>query len=276
MAIYNLSLTSVTDALISAQARGVKVRLVMESQSISRNQPQRLIQAGIPIHGDEREGLMHNKFTIIDRQDVWMGSMNYTSTSFYKDFNNLVHLPSSEAAQDYTTEFNEMFDDNLFGSDTRAATPYPLLTIGDVQVEIYFSPDDGVADQVIEEIRSARTSIDFLAYSFTSNDIADAVRERAAAGVQVRGVFDEEQVTSNTGGEYDALRQAGISVRRDGISGLMHSKVFIIDGKTVITGSYNFSSNAERVNDENLVILHDPSLGEQYTQNFEAIYANAK
>jgi phosphatidylserine/phosphatidylglycerophosphate/cardiolipin synthase-like enzyme len=275
MAIYNISLENVVNALISAHQRGVKVRLVMESEAMDKKQPARLRASGIPIIGDQREGLMHNKFTVIDRKEVWTGSMNYTSTSAYMDFNNLVRLTSPEAAQDYTVEFEEMFTDNLFGPDTRTATPYPSVNIGGSIVNIYFSPDDGVAEKIVSSIRGAKESVDFLAYSFTSNEISAALLERARAGVAIRGVFDESQVETNTGGEYSPLKKAGINVHLDGIPGLMHSKVFIIDHKIIITGSYNFSSSAEHVNDENLIIIHDPKVASAFTANFETVFSTS-
>lgn len=276
VAIYNLSIPGLVDALIAADERGVAVRMVMDSDVLENDVPQRLTIAGIPIRGDRREGLMHNKFMVIDRQEVYTGSMNFTNASSYRDYNNLVRLRSSRAAQNYTVEFEEMFLEDLFGPDDRAATPYPQVTINGIPVEIYFSPDDGVADQIIAEIEAAASAIDFMAYAFTSDDIADALRAANARGVTVRGVFDDSQVASNTGGEYENLRRAGLQVRKDGIEGLMHHKVFIIDTTTVITGSYNFSASAENRNDENVLIIHDQAFAAQFQQNFEGVYAGAQ
>jgi phosphatidylserine/phosphatidylglycerophosphate/cardiolipin synthase-like enzyme len=276
MAIYNLTLDSIGQALIRAKGRGVKVRLVEESESLDKSLPQSLIKAGIPIIGDNREGLMHNKFTVIDNQEVFTGSPNYTSTSFYNDFNNLVRIRSQRVAKDYMVEFEEMFNENLFGPDGRAVTPYPEVTLDGTLVEVYFSPDDKVASKVLPVLQSAKTSIDILAYSFTRDDFAQAIRDCAAAGVQVRGVFDESQVTTNIGGEYDQLKKDGYDVRLDGIEGLQHNKVIIVDGETVITGSYNFTASAERTNDENLIIIHDPRIAQAYLDNFETVYKSAK
>ncbi len=276
MAIYNISLESMANALISAQQRGVEVRLVMESEAMEKKQPQRLLSAGIPIVGDQREGLMHNKFTVIDKKEVWMGSMNYTFNAFYTDFNNLLRLESVQVAQDYAVEFAEMFDENLFGQQTRAATPFPRVDLDGASLEIYFSPDDGVAKQIVSEIRAARKSIEIMAYSFTNDTITRALLDQAAAGVTVRGVFDADQIRSNTGGDTEQLRQNGIPVREDGIKGLLHHKVMIIDGETVITGSFNFTGNADRVNDENVVILHDAAIAALYSANFNTVYENGK
>jgi phosphatidylserine/phosphatidylglycerophosphate/cardiolipin synthase-like enzyme len=208
--------------------------------------------------------------------------MNFTTGGAYKDNNNLIHIRSLEVAQDYTQEFNEMFVEDKFGPDVvadrvgAAHTPYPSLTIGDTPLEIYFSPDDGVAAHLVELIQSAQESISFMAYSFTSNDIGAAVMERAAAGVTVAGVMDAGQVDSNQGSEYDPFLQAGLDVRLDGNPGLMHHKVIIIDRSIVITGSYNFSASAEEVNDENLIVISNPDIAAQYLVEFMRVYAQAQ
>lgn len=277
MAIYNISLDSLADALVDAHRRGVTVRLVMESEARERRVPSRLTDAGIPIVGDQREGLMHNKFTIIDGREVWLGSMNYTSASFHDDINNLVRMRSREMAQNYTAAFEEMFTEKRFGSDKLPNTPFPSTEVGGIPVQVAFSPDDGVAAQVVGVLYRAEERIDFLAYSFTRDDFAAAMLGRAeTSGVRVRGVFDAEQVDSNTGGEFDKLKRASLDVRRDGSPGLLHDKVIIIDAEIVITGSYNFSGNAERTNDENLVIIYDAGIAQEYLEHFEQVYAASR
>jgi phosphatidylserine/phosphatidylglycerophosphate/cardiolipin synthase-like enzyme len=72
VAAYSLSLNSVRNALIRAHERGATVRVVMESSNMDRSDPQRLIEAGIPVIGDNRDGLMHDKFIIIDKSEVWL------------------------------------------------------------------------------------------------------------------------------------------------------------------------------------------------------------
>ena len=76
MAIHFLDLWSIRDALIDAHRWGVTVRLVTESDYIDVPEIQELREAGIPVLGDRREGRMHNKFVVIDRQEVWTGSLN--------------------------------------------------------------------------------------------------------------------------------------------------------------------------------------------------------
>lgn len=275
VAIYSLSLNSVRDALLHAHDRGVRVRVVMESDNRDRADPQILEDAGIPVLGDRREGLMHNKFVVIDNSEVWMGSMNFTDSGTYEDNNNLMRIHSVKVAEDYTKEFEEMFTDDKFGPDIVPETPNPRVTIDGTPLDIYFSPDDGVADSFLDLISNAQESIYFMAYSFTSDPLGEAVRERAQEGVTVKGVMESQQVASNIGTEYDAFNQAGLEVHQDGIPGQMHHKVMIIDKQIVVLGSYNFTNSAETRNDENLIVVYNTDIAAQFVAEFERVYSQA-
>lgn len=276
LAVYSMSLNSIRDALLAAHRRGVQVRIVMESDNLERDVPRRLAEKGIPVIGDRREGLMHNKFVIIDRSEVWIGSMNFTTSGAYEDNNNLVRIRSTRMADNYLAEFNEMFEDDFFGPDVLRNTPYPSLTIDGIPLEIYFSPDDGVAARIMKLLRGAETSIHFLAYSMTADDFGEVIRQKAKDGLRVFGVMDQSQIKSNKGTEFEPFQQAGLRVYKDGSSGQMHHKVIIIDEKIIITGSYNFSASAERKNDENVVFFFDEQLAAQYLAEFERVYLRAQ
>ncbi len=272
-ALYSLSLNSVRRALVEAHRRGVVVRLVMESDNTERFAPQALEDAGITVLGDRREGLMHNKFVVIDRSEVWTGSMNLTDEGAYADRNNLVRIRSTKVAADYVNEFNEMFVNDKFGMDGVDPTPYPHVLVDGTQVDVYFSPDDHVQRALVGLIENAAESVYFLAYSFTADPLSEAIQRRAKAGIKASGVMDADQVATNIGTEYDRLRTAGIDVRLDREPGLMHHKVIILDGKIVVLGSYNFTASAENNNDENLVVIHSPTIAGEYLREFKRVYA---
>jgi phosphatidylserine/phosphatidylglycerophosphate/cardiolipin synthase-like enzyme len=276
VAAYSMSLRTIRDALLRAHERGVQVRVVMESDNMDGSAPQALIEAGIPVLGDRREGLMHDKFVVIDRSEVWLGSMNFTFSGTYDDNNNLIHIRSVEMAENYTKEFDEMFVDDKFGPDVVPATPNPDITIDGTRVETFFSPDDGVAGHVLEVLNNAEESIYFMAFSFTTDELGEAIRSKAENGLTVAGVMEEEQVKSNVGTEYDPFKQAGLDVYVDGNEGQMHHKVMIVDGKIVITGSYNFSNSAETRNDENLVILYNDQIADFFLEEFQRVYQLAQ
>jgi phosphatidylserine/phosphatidylglycerophosphate/cardiolipin synthase-like enzyme len=276
VAAYSLSLNSIRNALLRAHDRGTTVRVVMESSNMDRSDPQILIEEGIPVIGDNREGLMHDKFIIIDKSEVWLGSMNFTDGGGYDDNNNLMRLRSTKIVENYLTEFEEMFNDDMFGPDIIARTPNPTITIDGTRIDNFFSPDDGVLASLVPVLEGAQESIYFLTYSFTSNQLGEIIRQKAEAGVTIAGVMDDEQVRSNQGTEYDPFRQADLDVRIDGIDGLMHHKVFIVDEKIVILGSYNFSQSAEERNDENLLIIYDPVIAQQFMREFQRVQRQAQ
>lgn len=275
VAMYNFNLWSIRDALVAAQQRGVIVRVVMDSDNLGDAEVVDLMDAGIPVKGDRRDSLMHHKFAIIDRREVWTGSMNYSVGGAYKDTNNLLRMQDTKLAEDFQVEFDEMFEDDLFSFASPANTPNPVLTIAGDRVEVYFSPDDGVLDRLVSLVEEADEEVRFLAYSFTSDRLAEVMLLQAQAGVDIRGVFDESQVNSNTGGEFERLKAAGMDVRLANTPNLMHHKVLIIDRQVVAVGSYNFTRSAEEFNDENMVIIYDSALADQFLQVYDTLYAAA-
>ncbi len=274
VAVYNFDLWSIRDALLRAAERGVAVRLVTDSDNLLEQEVQELAAGGVDVLGDRRESLMHHKFVVIDRAEVFAGSMNLTVDSAYHGDNNLLHLRSSQVAEDFTHEFEEMFVDDRFGELSLRDTPYPQVSVDGVTVEVLFAPDDGVARRLIELVRGAQRRVEVMAYAFTSDGLAEALIERDAAGVEVRVVVEASQADS-AGAEYERLLRDGLDIRLDGNPGDMHHKVVIIDGASVWTGSYNFTRSAEEYNDEGVLIIHSPALAERYMAEFERVYAAA-
>ena len=128
---------------------------------------------------------------------------------------------------------------------------------------------------LIKKVSAAARTIDFLAFSFTHDRLGDAVRGRAAAGVKVRGVF-EKTGSETKFSEFRRMRESGLDVIQDGNPGLMHHKLFIIDGTVTAFGSFNFSDNAANDNDENLVIVTDAAFARAFTAEVERVLAVAR
>ena len=188
----------------------------------------------------------------------------------------LIRIRSAELAENYLVEFEEMFTDRQFGANSPPNTPRPQLTVSGTQVEVYFSPDDGTMERVIDLVEEAQQSVIFMAFSFTDDDLAAAIIEKAGSGLNVTGVLEKSQALSNKGGEYENLLKNGIAVRLDGNPASMHHKVIIIDDKVVVTGSYNFSNSAKTRNDENTLIIHNPGIAAQFMEEFERVWLEAQ
>ncbi len=276
LAGYEFNLPTVTRAVLDAHTRGVRVRIVtddedgLEDDNTTLGQ---LVNAGIPVVVDGRSALMHNKFTIIDSTLVWTGSWNYTVNDTYRNNNNALVLRSRSAVNVYQAEFDEMFVGGQFGPRSPVGTGNVFNQDG-IPIEIYFAPEGEVVEAIIREINGARQSIRFMAFSYTVDDMANAMINRASAGVNLRGIF--ERVGSETQyAELTPMFCAGLQVRQDGNTFILHHKVIVIDRTTVLTGSFNFSANAIDSNDENLVIIRDPDLAAQYLAEFDRRWSEA-
>lgn len=134
-------------------------------------------------------------------------------------------------------------------------------------VSVRFSPRGGCTAAIVKEVAQAREEILLQAYSFTSREIASAVARRRREGVKVEAILD----SGNRTGKYSAatfLAHAGVPVLIDAAHAIAHNKVIVIDGRTVITGSFNFTRAAEERNAENLLILHNAGLARKYIDNY--------
>jgi phosphatidylserine/phosphatidylglycerophosphate/cardiolipin synthase-like enzyme len=142
--------------------------------------------------------------------------------------------------------------------------------------EVHFSPKGGCTDTVVRELGHARHSIEVLAYSFSSKPIAQALVDAKLRGVHVEIVLDHSNETE-TYSDLHFFKEQGLTPVIDPHHAIAHNKVIIIDGRTLITGSFNFTHNAEHENAENLLVLKgQASLVKAYRDNFAAHKAHAR
>jgi phosphatidylserine/phosphatidylglycerophosphate/cardiolipin synthase-like enzyme len=136
-------------------------------------------------------------------------------------------------------------------------------------ISCYFSPDGGCTEAIVDEIEKAQHEIDVQAYSFTSKPIVEALIAAHRRGVSVTVVLDKSELKER-GNKAEEVQRSGIRVFVDAIHKIAHNKIILIDGRTIITGSFNFTYQAENGNAENLLVLHDrPKLYAAYKANFE-------
>ena len=279
-----LSLQSITSALVTASRRGIPVRVVAETDNLAdRSNFQALKDAGIPIVDDQQPGLLNGSFIVIDRNQVWTGSVDYDVAGMFRKYNAVVRLYSPELAADYTKEFDEMFVNNQFGQLVVPETPYPSVDIQGTQVEVLFSPDDFVVARLSQLLEGAQESIYFLAYAFASTELGTIIRDKAAQGIVVGGVLEFDLVDPNRVNpnldlveELNLFRQAGLDVRLDGGPEVMYHKIMIIDGKIVVMGSYDFTNRAENENDENVLIIYNEMIAQKFMEEFQRVQSRAR
>lgn len=139
-------------------------------------------------------------------------------------------------------------------------------------INVAFSPSGGATEAVVGVIDQAGHTVHLAGYGFTSRPIAAALIRAYQRGVDVDVVLDKSNATAR----YTEAREiagTGIPVRIDYRYAIMHDKYIVVDGVTVETGSFNFTSAAERSNAENVLVLHEmPDVAARYEDNFIGLW----
>ncbi len=290
--MYEQESVEIVEAINAAYDRGVLVRYITESDTTASNDALEYLNENIPVlHGNDN-GIMHDKFIIIDAEDemdAWVitGSLNHTEINLGWDYNNMICIQDKSMALGFTLEFEEMwgsdgpnYNESLakFGGDKMDNTPHKFF-VDDIYMDLYFSPSDNTTSKIKAALDDAENEIEFGMMVFTENSLGDAVVDAQQRGLNTAGIIDYVEYT---GSEYEYLKSNGVSVRDyvnpDGTSWpdgpVFHHKYVIMDYVTgavnpiAITGSHNWSASAESINDENTLIIYDHNIANQFHQEF--------
>ncbi len=157
----------------------------------------------------------------------------------------------------------------LFFCVLNAGAPDAGMIPSTGSAEVFFSPNGGATEAIVREIEAAKSEVLVQAYSFTSVPIAQALLNAKKRGIRIEAVLDRSQRSER----YTAatfLMNAGITVLIDDRHAIAHNKIIIIDRSTLITGSFNFSKNADQNNAENLLVLKgNKPLLDRYLANYQ-------
>lgn len=285
MAIYDLELENVAQALVRARERGVRVRVVTDTDNLNEKGAALVSRAGITIVEDKRTAIMHHKFAVIDGATVLTGSWNFAERDTYRHDNNAVIFAMPDLAKNFTAEFEKMYSRRAFGPTKPKGVPNPVIEAGSTRIATHFASQDDTVSALVQRLNAATRSIAFMAFSFTLDEVGLAMEARARAGTGVWGVI-EATGSSQAASELARLQrlspsgprppfpgcEVGAPVLQDGNPFLLHHKVIVIDERTVVFGSYNFTNNAARDNDETLLIVDDPALAARFLVEFCRVY----
>lgn len=289
--IYNTHRTSIVDALKKAANRGVRVRVIYNEREESSNF---VFDEAMPFSTYERlgDGLMHNKFLVIDAEDedaswVMSGSTNFTDNQMDVDPNHVIFIQDKNLAQAYEIEFEEMWgsdgaepdlDASKFGKNKEDNTPHEFMING-TKVELYFSPSDNVSAKINAALESAQNSIDAALLIFTKWETRDALLEEINTGTRFRAIIEDQQ---NSDEIITSLQAVGAVIIEHPSSAQMHHKYAIIDesmqneSSKVISGSHNWTHSADTRHDENLLIIHSPVIANIFQQEYSARWAELR
>jgi phosphatidylserine/phosphatidylglycerophosphate/cardiolipin synthase-like enzyme len=281
IASFETGLVDVANALIRAKDRGVDVRWITDDENgiaadtkPGRGQFALMKKAGIPIIDDKRGALMHDKFWLFDGETVWTGSTNITVSAMFEQNNNVIVINSASLATIYERQFEDMWS-GKFNAKSPSTVADQQLTIDGTKIQILFSPEDNAISHIIPYIQSAKQSIRFMAFTYTQADLGQAMLAAAKNGVDLSGVFEATGADS-VYGQMTPLFCNKIPVRTDGNPAFMHHKVIIIDNRIVITGSLNFTDNADQNNNENVIIIENPDIANLYSAEFQRVWDAGK
>ncbi|KAA3644215.1 MAG: hypothetical protein DWQ07_19090 [Chloroflexi bacterium] len=280
VASAQFNLPEVAKALIAAQERGVEVQWVTDDEQglLADEKPENgqfaLMQdAGIEVRDDQRAGVMDNAFWVFDRRFVWTGSLNPTLNAVFGNNNNAILIESQNLAVIYEREFAELWEGE-FGVNSVSTANLQTTSENGSAIQVMFAPEDGVGSLLATLLSEAETSIRFMAFSFTHDEMGAAVIERAEFGLDVMGIFEERGSTSELS-ELPKMFCNKLNVRVDGNPNTLNHKVIIIDEQILITGSFNFTGNADQNNDANLIIIDNAELAAIYLKEFEARWSES-
>jgi phosphatidylserine/phosphatidylglycerophosphate/cardiolipin synthase-like enzyme len=143
--------------------------------------------------------------------------------------------------------------------------------------EVYFSPNGGIKQRIIQEIRNERMSIRAALYFLTDKDLANELAKAARRGVSVELICDQSSAEGDWSKiEFLSQDSVIIYVYDGGKTSIMHHKFWIFSGHKVITGSFNATKRAETKNHENIVVLDDPAVARQFETEFARVKTRSK
>jgi phosphatidylserine/phosphatidylglycerophosphate/cardiolipin synthase-like enzyme len=264
--------------------------------------------------GSKGSGLMHHKFMVVDGRRVIVTSANWTMSDVYGDFsqpesqgnqNNLVQIESTELATAFVTEFNLMWGNGSMPNQTsqfksrKLARPPIEVLIGKTRVLVKFSPNskqeawaDTSNGMIGKSIGTSQQQVDFALFVFSESGLSDILQTRSQQNVKIRGMIDREFAYRNyssglslmgiTSGDICQAATTNsspldtIGVPNLPTGDLLHHKFAVIDRRTVITGSHNWSNAANYNNDETLLIVQDnPTVAAHFDREFNRLYDRA-
>lgn len=277
IAVQELDSKDIAEAVIRARLeRKVRMRLVLEGDyltvkkavsepwepggenEVNRQIHDAVLRSRINVKSDFNPHIFHQKFIIRDSKDLLTGSTNFTDTGTSTNLNHIVIIKDEDIARIYSREFKEIMQGH-FGKLNEGHDPQPQETeVSGIPIKILFAPDHNPEMEIMKQMTKAKKRIDFAIFTFSeSSGIDDTMIALCRAGLKIRGVLDGKQ-----GNQYWAathpIHDAGVELylvpEQAGLRKL-HHKLMVIDEQVVIIGSFNYTGPANRLNDENIMIL---------------------
>lgn len=153
----------------------------------------------------------------------------------------------------------------------RNANSALIMTSRDLS-EVFFSPGESCRATIIEQISSAVRQLKICVFTISDDRITNAIVTAHKKGVDVKILTDNDK-SLDLGSDINLLATEGIPIKMDNTSNHMHHKFMVIDERTVLTGSYNWTQSAARFNHENLILTNDGGVVKSFLNEFDKLWA---
>ena len=264
--IYALGDRKVIGALNQKAEEGLDVSVLFDTKASERSQ--KWLSPKIKKYPRKSKGLMHLKILTIDGKLTWIGTANFTPTSFRFHSNMMLGLYSEKLAQMVGRKMEKL---RLPGKQKPAN--FGTIQVGTQEIEVWFLPDHkGAVPRIIDLINQSKTSIRVAMYTWTRKDFVQALIDASLRGVQVEVALDSSQARGASKEIKERLCAAGISLYLSQGDSLLHHKTAIVD-ETLIVGSANWTKAAFTRNDDGFLVLEevDPELLSKLDAMWQAI-----
>lgn len=136
--------------------------------------------------------------------------------------------------------------------------------VSEIAVDVHFAE---IQRKIVEQIELAKFTIWVAVAWFTDRELFNYLVTKKEQGVNVQLVIIDDDINRNSGLNYEDQFETH-RVRRSGnYQNIMHNKFCIIDLKSVIHGSYNWTNRA-RYNNETITVTHNREVAEQFAEQF--------
>jgi len=278
VAVYVLSEDRLADLLMDRHHAGVSVRIITDHEMMNGKtcDIKRLEQEGIKIRVATSRFRMHHKLAVCDGHVCVSGSFNWTGGAARNNHENLIVSRCIQTAQRCQAEFNRLWALLAPGSSRHSISGggAPDGTFdGSIMVLFFPDRDDANLHKLLNELSRVEKTLDVAVFTIAMRELVDLMIAAHGRGVRVRVITDDGQAKVHGGKHINQLQCAGIEVRTDHSPSHMHHKFAILDGCTVVNGSFNWTRQAEDGNQEDLLIFKDEAdLAARFEMEFEHMW----
>lgn len=188
-------------------------------------------------------------------------------------------LPSDSARRAFARKVVNAIAEQMPGTQERDAVEWLWDVIGllwkdeaSAEARAFFGPEDPMVETLRALIEGTRRSLDVAVFTITDNRLSHALRDAHERGVAVRLLTDDDK-QHDRGSDIDVLRRAGLAVAVDRSEYHFHHKFAVVDDRTLVTGSYNWTRGADMYNRENFLITEEPRLVRAFSEAFSSMWA---